>query len=623
MKKTYVHLLMLFLVPCCAFAQVNTLKDAAQQAVLSNPEVLARWHALEAAKGERDAAFGGFLPRVDVSAGTGRDRYDDPTLPSSVSRHSNAVTLTQLLYDGFVVSNDVKRLDHATLVRLFELYDASESITLEVVRAYHDVLRYRTLVGMAEENYVRHRSVFEQIQKKAVAGVGRRVDLEQAAGRLALSEANLLTDTANLHDVSARFQRLVGTPPPKELPSPAGLNKGMPADVREAMNIAVERNPAFLASIENVRAANRAASTRNAAFQPRLDLRLRSERGSNLSGALGDTHSNSAEVVLNWNLFNGLSDRARVRQFAEQLNVARDQRDKACRDMRQTLLIALNDTVKLSEQLVYFDQHQLAIEKARDAYRMQFDIGQRTLLDVLDTENELFSARRAYANAEYDREIAFARVHSGMGSLFVSLGLSRSPIDGLPQLVKNDGAENIEACPAEGPMLYSVDKAALNLRAMEILKESAATSARVTGAATNDAAGLATQTPSANSTDVAAKAVSNALSAWASAWKATDTAGYLASYAPGFQPSGKQSRQEWEAQRRSVLSRAKGVDVRITDLRVDMLDPRRALTKFVQTYRSDNYSDVVQKTLEWESINGKWLITRELSQAVGAVGFAK
>jgi outer membrane protein, adhesin transport system len=160
MNKRYVRLLLLLLAPCCALAQVGTLKDAAQQAVLSNPEIQARWHALEASKGERDAAFGGFLPRVDVSAGTGRDRYDDPTLPNSVSRHSSAVTLTQLLYDGFGTYNDVKRLDHATLVRLFELYDASEAITLEVVRAYLDVLRYRTLVEMAEENYVRHRSVF-------------------------------------------------------------------------------------------------------------------------------------------------------------------------------------------------------------------------------------------------------------------------------------------------------------------------------------------------------------------------------------------------------------------------------------------------------------------------------
>jgi outer membrane protein, adhesin transport system len=625
MRKRYAGLLALLLFPYCAVAQVGNLKDAAQQAVLSNPEVLARWHALEATKSERDAAFGGFLPRVDVTAGTGRDRYDDPTLPSSINRHSNSVTLTQLLFDGFATYNDVKRLDHATLVRLFELYDASEAITLEVVRAYLDVLRYRTLVQMAEENYVRHRSVFEQIQRKAAAGVGRRVDLEQAAGRLALSEANLLTDTANLHDVGARFQRLVGVPPPKDLPLPTGLNKDMPADIRAAMDMAVARNPALLAAVENVRAADRAASTRNAAFQPRLDLRLRSEHGSNLSGVRGDTDSNSAEVVLNWNLFNGLSDRARVRQFAEQLNVAHDQRDRACRDMRQTLLIALNDTVKLTEQLSYLDQHQLAIEKARDAYRMQFDIGQRTLLDVLDTENELFSARRAYANAEHDREIAFARVHASMGNLFATLGLSRNAIEDLPQRVSGDNAATINGCPLEGPVPYMVDKAALNARAMEILRESAgsaqAAQASATLSNTANATGAAVPAPaqgsSAGAGQAAFKAISSALAAWLRAWLAKDSEVYFASYAPGFQPPGKLTRQEWGEQRRSVLSKAKDVDIRISELHVELVDQHHAIAKFVQSYRSASYSDVVHKTMEWENIDGKWLISREYSQPAG------
>jgi adhesin transport system outer membrane protein len=616
MSRRYARLLVLFLVPYCAHAQVGSLKDAAQQAVLSNPEVLARFHALEAAKAERDAAFGGFLPRVDVSATTGRERrYDNPALRNSISQRSDAITLTQLLFDGFATYNDVKRLDHASLVRLFELYDASETVALEVVRAYIDVLRYRTLVEMAEENYVRHRSVFEQIQKKAAAGVGRRVDLEQAAGRLALSEANLLTDTANLHDVSARFQRLVGMPPLGALPPPSGLNKGMPADVREAMETAVGRNPAILASVENVRAANRAASARYADYQPRVELRLSSARGDNLGGGVGESHDNSAQVVLNWNLFNGLSDRARVRQFAEQLNVARDQRDRACRDMRQTLLIAMNDTVKLTEQLIYFDQHQLAIEKARDAYRMQFDIGQRTLLDVLDTENELFSARRAYANAEYDREIAYARVHAGMGNLFTRLGLSRNDLGDLPKRLGGDEAERINACPLEGPLPYAVDKAALNARAAEILKESAAVAAQASrsGPGPGAAGQLGTPQPlQANATEAAAKAVSNALSAWISAWEARDIAAYLTSYSPDFQTSGNVTRQAWEAQRRSALSKASQVDVNISDLRIDVLDQGHAVTRFVQTYRSATYGDVVYKTLEWENIGGKWLISREL-----------
>lgn len=204
----------LALVSHLAMAEVSSLQSAAQKAVLSNPEVLQRWHAYKATQGERDAAFGGYLPRLDLTANKGRDHRDDPILKKDYTRNATSLTLTQMLYDGFATRNEVKRFDHALVVRLFELQDASETAALEAGRAYIDVLRYRRLVALAEENYVQHRSVFGQIQKKVQAGVGRRVDLEQAAGRLALAEANLLIETSNLHDVSARYLRVVGESPP-------------------------------------------------------------------------------------------------------------------------------------------------------------------------------------------------------------------------------------------------------------------------------------------------------------------------------------------------------------------------------------------------------------------------
>ena len=130
--------------------------------------------------------------------------------------------------------------------------------------------------------------------------------------------------------------------------------------------------------------------------------------------------------MLNWNLFNGGADQARVRQQTSLLNQSFDLRDKACRDTRQTTAIAYNDTRKLSDQLVLLERNTLAIEKARDAYRQQFDIGQRSLLDLLNAENEVYTARRAYANAEHDLSFAFARTQAAMNQLMARMGLARS-----------------------------------------------------------------------------------------------------------------------------------------------------------------------------------------------------
>ncbi|WP_372828492.1 TolC family outer membrane protein [Polaromonas sp.] len=473
----------MLVVPASADAQTEkplTLKEAAQKAVLNNPEVLARWHTLKAAGFERDAGAGALLPRVDLLAGAGAERRTDTTATNSrYDRTSSSLTITQLLYDGFATRNEVKRLDHARLVRLFEFFDTSESVALEVARAYYDVLRFRELVRLAEDNFVQHRSVFDQTERRVKAKVARGVDLEQIAARLALAESNLLTETANLHDTTARFQRIVGQVPTAEMPLPAQLTLNIPADPALAVQAALRRNGALRASIENVRASNSALASRSGVYQPRFDLRLRRDQGKNLSGIAGNSETHVAEVVVSWNLFNGLSDQARQRQFAEQLNVTKDLRDKTCRDIRQTLLIAHNDVRKLKEQIGYLNQNKVSAEKARNAYRLQFDIGQRTLLDLLDTENELYQARRAEANAEQDLNISYARTHAGVGTLLEALELSKIDAGTVPGLEQWDEAgDAAQSCPTEPVTLYAVDKAALIERSVELQKQTALLNAR-------------------------------------------------------------------------------------------------------------------------------------------------
>lgn len=580
-------------------AQVTTLQGAAQKAVLSNPEVLQRWHAYKATQGERNAAFGGYLPRLDLSAGKGRENRDDPLLDKNFTRQSASLTLTQMLYDGFATRNEVRRFDHALTVRLFELQEASETAALEAARAYIDVLRYRKLVGLAEENYIQHRSVFEQIQKKVQAGVGRRVDLEQAAGRLALAEANLLTETTNLHDVSARYMRVVGEKPGKGMGAFSNLTQAMPKDMSEALRSAQQANPALLAAVENVRSAQAAARVRDAAYQPRFDLRLKQEHGRNLNGYSGQHDNSTAEIVMSWNLFSGFSDRARSQQYAEQYNVARDIRDKTCRDIRQTVAIAFNDTRKLAEQLGYLDQHQLSIEKARDAYRKQFDIGQRTLLDLLDSENELFQARRAYSNAEHDLAIAYLRTHAGLGSLLATLGISRAADQPPVPASWAAGEDAPEHCPPDDPQLYVANKEALNARALELLKEAAPAPAPT--------AAPAPPAPAAQPE----RAVAEALRAWSSAWTGRNVQGYLDAYAPAFAPADGGSRSAWADKRKAALARARDISLDISDIKLVVRDAKHASTTFKQAYRSAQYKDAVLKTLEWELIDGRWLIVRE------------
>ncbi|TMH00233.1 MAG: TolC family outer membrane protein [Betaproteobacteria bacterium] len=458
--------LALLLASAFAHAQSATaddaMKAAAQKAIATSPDVTSRLNALRAAVNAIDVARGAQLPHLDLDARVGKARDTISSVSATTSYSGVGVTVSQLLWDGLAVRSQVAQLGHDKLARWFDLVDATEQAALDATRAHEDVLRFRRLVELAEDNYVQHRFYHDQIQSRFRAGVGRGVDLEQAAARVALAESNLTTETANLHDVTARYLRVVGELPPAGKGGSTSLAAAMPPSAGEAMNVALRDNAAISASIENLRSARSLVRNREAAYQPRIEARVRAGAGHNFDIVTDQTRDTTAEIVATWNLFNGGSDIARVRQQADLLNQAADLRDRACRDTRQTAGIAFNDTRKLAEQMAALDRNVLSIEKARDAYRQQFDIGQRSLLDLLNAENELYTAKRAYANADFDLQVAQLRTLAAMQKLTTQLGLVRAETP-----VADDAAG--WAAGEDLPALVTTPRSELDRRAQQLL----------------------------------------------------------------------------------------------------------------------------------------------------------
>jgi len=573
------------------------LKTIAQSAILNSPEVVSKWHNYKAAAEEIGVARGAFLPRVDATAGVAKESLKQPPLnvKDDYNRNGYVLSLNQMIFDGFATRNEVRRLDKAKLVRYYELLDASENIALEASRAYLDVLRYRFLNNLAEDNYVQHKATYEQLIRRTQSGVGRRVDLEQAGSRLALAELNLTTENANLHDVTARYMRLVNSQPPSITFPPALVGQKHPNTQAEALGILLKKNPALLAAVENIEASQYDIDVRRAAYSPKLDFRARTDNTTNYQGITGDRVNNVAELVVTWNLFNGGSDRAREKQYIERKNISLDLREKACRDTRQTLAIAYNDVGRLRQQSGFVNSQVSQLEKTRDAYRDQYDVGQRTLLDLLDTENELLAARRSAVNVDMDLILAYLRTHAGMGTLLEFLGLEKLDTEtpGQNELAQFDASQ---LCAPEEVRVIATDREALDNRAMAAIEKGRpGVPGAVAPAAPAGADGEVTQQ----------------VMAWAAAWTAKDYSNYINFYAPTFTPDGGLSREDWFQLRRSRIAGRDAIKVDIQDMKVRQDGNDRAFAEFRQVYQSNIYRDTTQKTLEMIKVNGKWLINRE------------
>jgi adhesin transport system outer membrane protein len=224
---------------------------------------------------------------------------------------------------------------------------------------------------------------------------------------------------------------------------------------------AYSNNPQLLAAIEQLESAKADLKLRNAPMLPTLDLRVRAEREKNRQAVIGSYEDSAVELVLSYNLFNSGSDRAAKRQFAHLQDQTREQMLLICRNVRQESMIAYNNIGRLTEQLIYLDDNELAISKARVAYRNQFDIGQRTLLDLLDTENEYFETRRAVINGEVDLHVTEARTLASMGRFIDSFNDAAldSAANKDKKISSEEGAKRY--CPAELPTAYVIDKDAL------------------------------------------------------------------------------------------------------------------------------------------------------------------
>ncbi|WP_321346904.1 TolC family outer membrane protein [Halopseudomonas oceani] len=445
-----------------AQAETDSLRAVVAETLDSNPEISSSLQAYYASQHDARVAAGGYLPSIDVDAslGQGNRQFDNR---SDYSRNYAEISLTQMLFDGFRVRNNLAHAEYSSRALYYEALSEAEAKALEAAEAYLDVLRYRDLVGLAQENLSHHLRVQQHVEERAESGVGNHADLKQIEGRVSLARSNLMTEVANLQSVTARFQRLVGRAPSDDM-DPVSIPQGrVPDSLEQVLNTSFANNPALYAAFENIRSAEADLGAAKANRYPTLELGLRQGiyKNNNSFDNRTDPDSygseNIVELRMRYNLFNGGSDRAAERAAHSRINQAQSLRDKACVDLRQTATIAYTDILNIEVRKQSLAAHRDASGSVIEAYRQQFDIGRRTLLDVLDSENEAYQAERAYVAGKYDQQLAELRTLQSMGTLLSTLSVTGEQVPTLEDALSG------EAAPAESRYCSAYSDAQLNI----------------------------------------------------------------------------------------------------------------------------------------------------------------
>ncbi len=407
----------------CVQVHAITLSEAIQNTLDNHPEISAGINSRLSADEEVRVARGGYLPSVDLLVGYGRENTDSPSTRAlgdhnteTLNYRNAELRLRQMLFDGFATPNEVGRTEAVVNSRAYRVLGTSESLALRTVEVYLEVLKRREMVSLAQNNLLAHQRINDQIDLRSRQGVGSNADFDQSSARLALAENNLYTEQVNLADAEASFISVVGHLP-DQLTTPGTARAALPSDLASARQAVLDNNP-FLKSAEaDVNAAQQQYETAKSPFYPRVDLELATSADDNVQGDEGHYNTWRAAVVMNYNLFNGMRDKARLNSTSHQVNEAMDIRNNALRLLNENVALAWNAMDNARLQTPKARDYADYTARVREAYQQQFSLGQRTLLDLLDSENELFTANRRYSEVRYTEEFSMYRVIAAMGDL--------------------------------------------------------------------------------------------------------------------------------------------------------------------------------------------------------------
>lgn len=429
----------ILLAMACANSQAMSINEAVQNAVDQHPEISASRNSRLSADEDVKFARGGYYPTVDLVAGYGRQRSDNTNTrgfnPDGTRNHNketlsytqSELRLRQMLFDGFNTANEVGRTQAVANSRAYYTQATAETVALRAIEVYLEVLKRRELVTLAKNNLQAHLRVNDQIGLRSERGVGSTADLDQSRARRALAENNLDTAEVDLADAEANFFSVVGRMP-DELETPVTIKGEVPTDIAGARQGMLENNPYLKSAQADVQSAEQQYEVAKSPFYPRLDAVLATGANNNLGGQKGhDNNDWQAGVELSYNLFRGGSDKARLQSDAHKINQAMDIRNNALRELNENLSLAWNAMNNARKQLPSAREYAETTMRVRAAYQDQFGLGQRTLLDVLDSENELYNANRRYTEVRYTEEFSMYRLLANMGELLSKQRISLPP----------------------------------------------------------------------------------------------------------------------------------------------------------------------------------------------------
>lgn len=458
LKNTFMFVILNCL--CISNIYAETLQEVVVEALDTNPVIQERLKNFRATQQDLNVAESEYYPSIDLRASAGYNRageiksgtvgsgsdFNHNVNESDYRNYESSLTLTQNIFDGFGTVNKVDFEEAQILAAAYKYLERSNDIAFQMSDSYIKVLRAAELVGTARENVQINESIYLKVRDLFESGLTTDSEVKKIQATLSLARSNLTVQKNNARDAQYQYRRVLGRLPDLSLMQKPNLNIKLPSTIERAALYAIENNPSLLVSRYNIKGAQSLWKQRKKDFYPKVDLEI--SQTFNDHDQLGNGFDQpddrfQARVVLNYNIFRGGADSAivqkHVSQISQEIEIQRDLK----RQVVEGLDLSWNAYQMVEDQLRDLREYSQYSEKTLELYKEEYDLGRRSLLDLLSAQNDVINSRSQIIQAEYDQLFAKYRILDAMGLLVVAVNGTADEFTSKVNLHTDDNAQEI------------------------------------------------------------------------------------------------------------------------------------------------------------------------------------
>ena len=412
------------------WAQTTDLKSAIAAAIDSHPEINQAIQNKEAIEFEREQAKGLYLPRVSVEGSAGIRRLENNTRRTlgigdqTLYPLEASVLAEQTLFDSGYRSAEKRRqaarIDGAAL----RVGERSQFVALNVTRQYLDYMLQQRVVAAAEDNIAFHRKLLGDLGEGVSKGSISIADQQQAEERLQSALVRKSEAEQDLTNAAISFRTLTGLSI-DQVSMPDAVTSAVPPTLDEAIAGARTNNPLIREAEADIQAAHAVVDEAESDLGPKVVLEGRGRVGEDVDGFRGSTNDVQGRVVLRWQLFDGGINRAKVQEMTRRASEARFRLSQRQREAEEDVRTAWNRWDTEKKRLTDLSRQATVSDSLLVSYREQFNVGRRSLLDVLDSQNTRFNTQVRTETARFSEIFAQYQILAATNQLLDTLGIAQ------------------------------------------------------------------------------------------------------------------------------------------------------------------------------------------------------